>query len=135
MPIAAGDGSPAIELDPATPIGMVRLLITDVDVDNLLFTDGQIAAFLAAEGGSRKLAAALALGAIAMSEALMSKKFSSQDLSVDGPAVAAILLKQADRLRDEAATKPDIEDPDPYGIEVAPLWNFDPPPPWANSYL
>jgi hypothetical protein len=91
-------GGPAPTLDPTTDIGIVRLLITDVDEDNLLFDDAQITAFLTLEGGV-KLAAAAALDAIARSEALVSKVIRTQDLATDGAKLATELRASASELR------------------------------------
>lgn len=124
--IPGGDDSPAIELDPSTPVGMVRLLIADLSTPPLL-TDQQLSAFLAAEGGNVKLGAALALTTISISEALISRKISTQDLSVDGPAVAAELRAQAKALRDQVAAG-DIGDGSA-GLEIAPVWMFPQPDP------
>jgi|SRR5690606_37831224 len=91
-------------IDYRSPSGQVRLLIPDTDEDNLLLTDAQIEAFLQLEGGNVKLAAAQALEAIASSEALISKKLTTEGgMSTDGPAVAAELRQRAQGLRDQAA--------------------------------
>lgn len=89
------------EYDPATPAGMVRLLIDDTGLDPV-FTDPEIAAFLNLNGGSELRAAAQALLMIAGSEARLAKKITSQDLQTDGPAVAAELRAQAQALRAQA---------------------------------
>lgn len=109
----------SITVDPASDIGRVRLLISDVDASAPLFTDEQIQAFLDMEGGTVKRAAATALDTIASSEALVSKKISTSDgLSTDGPAVARELRQQAKSLRKQAD-----QDDDSYGIEIV---DFDP---------
>ncbi len=111
-------GADPIELDPAEPVGMVRLLITDVDEAFPLFTDAQLAALLTAEGDVVKRAAALALETIATSETLIGKKITTQDLSTDGPAVAAALMKRAEALRGQADTEAGpVDDPDQYGFD------------------
>lgn len=76
----------------------IRLLIGDLDPGNQLFTDAQVEAFLRLGGGSAYRGAAEALRVIARSEVLISKKITTQDLSTDGPAVAAELRKQAAEL-------------------------------------
>lgn len=76
----------------------IRLLIGDLDPANQLFTDSQVEAFLRLGGGSAYRGAAEALRVIARSEVLISKKITTQDLSTDGPAVAAELRKQAAEL-------------------------------------
>lgn len=115
-----------ITLDPGSDIGMVRLLIADTDATTPLFGDDQLAAFLTLEGGV-KLAAATALEAVASSEVLISKKIRTQDLSTDGPAVAAELRAQAKSLRDQVAkAKADEKDDageEAWAISVA---DFDP---------
>lgn len=77
-------------------ISRVRLLIADLPKDGeagcgtgTLLTDVQVEDLLDLSGGNVKRAAARALRTIATSEVLLSKKITQQDLSVDGPAVAA----------------------------------------------
>ena len=81
-------------------IDYVRLLIGDAVADPILSDDELMT--LIRRGGGALYAAADALGAIATSEVLISKKISTQDLSTDGPAVAAELRKQAAALRARA---------------------------------
>lgn len=88
--------------DVSTSAGRVRLLATDTDVDNAIFQDSEINAFLTMEGDSVKLAAATALDQIASSEALIQKRIKLLDLQTDGPAVAAELRKHAAALRRQA---------------------------------
>lgn len=97
-------GLPPITVDPTTAIGLVRLLAADVDEEDPLFTDAQIAAFLTLEGDDPRLAAAQALDSIATSEVLVSKKIKTQDLQTDGPAVSADLRARAMELRRQADT-------------------------------
>jgi hypothetical protein len=114
-------GMPPITVDPASDIGRVRLLATDLNETSPLFEDAQIAAFLAMESGVKR-AAALALETIAVSETLISKKLRTGDgLVTDGPAVAKALLDRAKRLRDQADEE--TGDPDDYGLEIV---NYDP---------
>ena len=92
-------------IDYTLPLGQVRLLITDtsnVEADRL-FTDGQLEAFLTMRGENVNRAAASALLVMAASEALVSKKIRTQDLSTDGPAVAAELRALAATLEQAAA--------------------------------
>lgn len=111
-------GAAPIELDPAEPVGLIRLLVTDTDEAYPLFTDAQLAAFLTAEGDVVKRAAALALETIATSETLVGKKITTQDLSTDGPAVATALMKRAEALRKQAdAEAGPVDDPDGYGFD------------------
>lgn len=111
-------GLPPIELDPDTDIGAVRMLATDLDEVSPLLSDAQIQRMLSLSGDRVKRAAALALDTIAASEALVSKKIKTLDLSTDGPAVARELRELARRLREE-----DDEGEDPWGIEIV---NYDP---------
>lgn len=83
-------------------VDTVRLLIADTNPSSQLLTDEQIEAFLALEGGVKRASAA-ALESIATSEVLVSKKIRTQDLSTDGPAVAAELRARAQQLRQQAA--------------------------------
>lgn len=96
-------GLAPITVDPTTSLGLVRLLATDVDEEDPLFTDAQIQAFLTLEGSDTRLAAAQALDTIASSEALVSKKVRTADgLATDGPAVAAELRARAAALREQS---------------------------------
>lgn len=87
---------------PDSDAGRVRLLIDDTTDTDQVFTNDEIDAFLSMNGGSVKRAAAQALLMIASSEARLGKKIRTQDLSTDGPAVAAELRAQAKQLRAEA---------------------------------
>lgn len=90
-----------IGYSPESDSGRVRLLIDDT-AEEQVFTNEEIAAFLAMAGGNVLRAAARALLMIAGSEARLGKKLRTQDLSTDGPAVAAELRLQAKQLRAEA---------------------------------
>lgn len=116
-------GLPPITVDPTTAIGRVRLLATDLDEVTPLFSDAQIEALLDLEGGRVRRAAAQALDTIASSEALVSKRIRTLDLSTDGPAVAKELRERARGLRqqDDDAT----DDDEPWGLDIV---NYDP---WA----
>ncbi len=111
MPVPAGGDELVFSNDLTQPVGMVRLLITDTSDEpaNQLFTDEQLTGLLTLDGGTVKLAAANALDIIATSEVLISKKISTQDLSTDGPAVAAELRARAKALRDQVAKERDDE--------------------------
>ena len=95
-------------------LAYIRLLIADVDEANPLISTEQLNTLLTTNQGNPLLAAADALDAIATSEVLVSKKIRTQDLSTDGPAVAAELRKQAERLRARA----DIADEAWAGFDV-----------------
>lgn len=85
---------------PTDAVAYVRLLIADTGSDPIL-SDDEISLLLANASGPL-LAAADALDIIASAELLLSKKITTQDLSTDGPAVAAELRKQAAALRARA---------------------------------
>ena len=78
----------------------VRLLIGDTEKD--IFEDEELTQFLNLNQESVKRAAADALDTIASSEALLSKKITTQDRSTDGPAVADALRRHAEALRRQA---------------------------------
>lgn len=94
-------------VDYTTPIGQVRLIIGDLTVDDQIFGDAELEGFLAITNDSVKRAAAEALDTIASSEALISKKITTQDRSSDGPAVADALRKHAASLRARATEEED----------------------------
>lgn len=125
---------PPITTDPTTPIGMVRLLATDLDPVAPLLEDAQIGALITAEGGNAKLAAAATLEVIARSELLVAKKITTQDLSSDGPAVAAELRAQAKSLRDQVA-RADADNDEVGAQGLLPVWSFPPPAAWGDDYL
>lgn len=127
-------GLPPITLDPTTDVGMIRLLITDVDEDAPLFEDAQLAAFLDREDGSVKLAAATALETIARSEVLIGKKITTQDLSTDAPAVARELRESAAALRKQVE-KDEQDADDDAATGLLPLYSFPAPVPWGDWYL
>ena len=96
----------------------VRLLITDTDIEDEIFTDDEIAAVAGHESGLKRVAARLLL-ILAADHAMIAKKIRSQDLQTDGPSVAAELRLQADRLRNEAAQDDAAEIP---ALFVEPFW-------------
>jgi len=99
--------------DLSTDIGKIRLLITDTDISNATFTDEEISVFLGLtindDGNDIYYAAAEALDTIARSEVLTQKRIKLLDLQTDGPAVAAELRKQAERLRQKSDAETTID--------------------------
>lgn len=89
--------------DLATDVGKVRLLIGDTGIEDPLFSDEELTAFVELEEGSVYRGAASALDAIAVSEALTLKAVTVLDLTTNGPAVAESLRYNASRLREMAA--------------------------------
>lgn len=94
-------------IDYGSDIGRVRLNITDIDEAAFLLTDEQIQALLDQSNDSVNMASYRALRLIAMSELLVSKKIRTQDLSSDGPAVAAGLMSLAAHYKEEADAEGD----------------------------
>lgn len=99
-------------IDFETAAGRVRLLLNDVDEANLVFTDQEIAAFLALEGDNVKRAAAQAIDTNADNEALASKVIKDHQVTTDGAKVADALHKRATELRHQA----DVEGEDYFEI-------------------
>lgn len=106
-----------------TDVGRVRLLISDTAVSDptrLIFSDEEIADFLALSSGVKR-AAALALDTIAADLAMVLRVIKSFDLATDGAKTAEALRRQAQALRDQADR--DEDDADDGGLSIV---NFDP---------
>lgn len=93
-----------------TPLGQLRALLFQTEQykdpanptapADYLVSDAQLNAYIALNGEDRLYGAASdALIALANNEALISKKIRTEDLSTDGPAVAAELRRAADSHR------------------------------------
>lgn len=93
--------------DVSTDRGRVRMLCTDRDSANPIFQDDEIDAFLAIEGSSVRLAAALALETIASDQVLVLKVVKTLDTQTDGAKVADSLLKRAAALREAENNDPE----------------------------
>lgn len=88
-------------LDPLSPVGSVRLLISDSQlradpadpnaVAEYYFSDAFLTGFLTINSGNLKLAAADVLLALASNESMVSKKIRKENLQTDGPAVTNAL--------------------------------------------
>ena len=87
-------------------ITRIRLHIADPSGD--LLTDAEINAIYNANQGDTARSIADLLRVIAASELLISKKIRTQDLSTDGPAVAAELRAQAREWDRRAADEEDV---------------------------
>lgn len=100
-------------IDYTTVAGQVRLLVPDTDESDLLFSDSQVAGFLALAGSNVYRAAALAVETMARNEAMLLKVVSIRGqagVSTDGAKLAAELRLHATSLRAEAdATGGDFE--------------------------
>lgn len=93
-------------------VELVRILIADVNVTSQAFSDEQIEGFLEIHNGSIKRAAASAIRAIAIDEALM-RDIKTDDLQVTGSTVAIALRNIADKL-DAQADKDDLNEADEF---------------------
>jgi hypothetical protein len=105
-----------------TPEDMVRFLVNDVrleDVTGNVFSDEEIAGYLAIEGGNVKRAAAQAIDTIADNEALASKYIRDHQLTVDGAKVADSLRKRAAALRAQADRDDELSDDESFFEIVA----------------
>lgn len=104
----ANSGVSPVQYD--TDIGKVRTLLGDTQAENvvngigeyLYFGDDEIAAFLTMYGDNVKLATARCMETISMSQALLLKSWSSDDLTVNGDRIAESMRKLAAQLREEA---------------------------------
>lgn len=86
----------------STDLSKVRLLATDVDAANPIFTDAEITAFMSIEASNIKRSAALALETIARNQVLVLKVVRLLEIQTDGASVARELRMQADKLREQA---------------------------------
>lgn len=97
----------------STTVGLTRALLGDTDAIDLVppvagqgeyvwFSDDDISAVLGIYGDNPKRTAARLLLTVAGSQALLLKKWSADDLSVDGPAIADQLRRIAAQLQEEA---------------------------------
>lgn len=124
------------EVDFESPVGVVRLLIGDVDASEetidattglgefVFYSDREIQAFLNLRGGSPQRAAATILRTIAVDQSLKLKKWSSADLMVDGPAITQQLLvaaKQCEALADTADGAAGLTD----AFKLVPVGGYD----------
>ena len=86
-------------VDTTTTIGKIRTIIRDTqEPPEQVFTDPEIQVFYDLEL-TIKSASAMALESMASDEALLFKVIKILDLSTNGPAVAAQLMKHAESLR------------------------------------
>jgi hypothetical protein len=86
----------------AEPRDMLRLLIPDTQVADAVYSDEELDALLAFEGGDVRLAAAQALDTIASSETMTLKVIRLLDLQTDGAAAGRELRQRAAALRSQA---------------------------------
>ncbi|MDF2915909.1 MAG: hypothetical protein K0S70_126 [Microbacterium sp.] len=89
----------AVPIDTTSLVGQVRLLTGDTDAKNVTgpvgeyvwMSDSEISGYLSLHGDSPQRAAIFILRMVAMTPAMQYKKWSSADLSVDGPAITTAL--------------------------------------------
>lgn len=94
----------------ASNVGKVRVLLGDVDPENVsqgqgeykYFGDDELVAILQMYDHNVKMTAARCLDTIASSQVLLLKSWSSDDLTVNGDRIAESLRRIAQQLRDEA---------------------------------
>lgn len=101
--------------DVTTDVGKIRLLITDTDSADPIFSDQEIDAFQSLETTIRSTAA-LALETIARSEALTQKVIKTLQLSTDGAKLSQELRQHAAALRAQDMA---VNDPDDVFFDVA----------------
>lgn len=104
-----------MSIDYSSPIGLVRLLLNDVDEDNPVFSDQEITALLTLEHDSVKRAAAQAIDSQATNEALALKVLKDHQVTTDGAKLADAMRKHAAALREQAR---DDEDDDGFYVDV-----------------
>lgn len=88
--------------DASTPVGQLRYVINDVE-EPYAFSDAHLQAMLSIYRNNLQLAGADLIESIAVDEVLLYRFVRTDDLTVDGSKAAEILLKRAQRLRDQAA--------------------------------
>ena len=100
-------------LDPTSAVGQVRMLLGDTDprplepvVDGqgiyLWQSDAEIASLLTLYGSNPRRCGAQLLRTIAVSQALLLKRWTAGELDVNGPAITDALLKAADAMDKQA---------------------------------
>lgn len=93
----------------STPLGQLRTLLAQTErhkdpadpsaLEDYLVSDAELNVYLTLNPGRIYGAAADALLAMATNESLVSKKIRTEDLTTDGPAVAAELRRTADAFK------------------------------------
>jgi hypothetical protein len=117
----------------ATNVGKVRVLLGDVDPENVsqgqgeykYFSDNELVAVLQMYDHNVKMTAARCLETIASSQVLLLKSWSSDDLTVNGDKIAESLRRIAQQLRDEALIEESSESFElvPFMDEEYDWWN------------
>jgi hypothetical protein len=86
--------------DLATDIGRVRRTIPDRTEQDAIWSDEEIASFISDEGGSWRLATALALETIASDNLLVLKVLRVQNIETNTDKMAQALMQRATKLRE-----------------------------------
>lgn len=117
-------------VDPASPVGQVRILIGDTVLESgeYIFSDAILGGYLTINAENVKYAAADALDTLATNEAYISKKIRTESIQTDGASVANAIRLHATALRTRA--RQEVEDLDSAGsIEIVdfqdPLTRWD----------
>jgi len=107
--------------DYTTLAGKVRLLVGDTDARPLTvpvtgqgqyawYSDTELEALGTLNGDSPKRTAIWVLSQVAISQAMLLKKWTSEDLAVDGPAIANGIEKTLARLAKELSVEEALAD-------------------------
>ena len=97
MPIAG------FTYDLGTTVGRARLLIPDRDPEHAVWTDEELAGFVAVEGDDAYLVAAAALEAMASDVAYTRGDVRVEDVQTNGSKTSDALLKRAQMLRERSS--------------------------------
>ena len=110
-------------IDTDTLAGKVRLLVGDTDpvthpgagsdpdtYEYAWYSDTELEALGTLHGDSPKRTAIWVLSVVAVNQALLLRKWTSEDLQVDGPAIAAGIEKTIARLAKEVEREESQED-------------------------
>lgn len=123
-------------IDVTTLAGQVRLLVGDTDPDNInpvagtgkyaWYSDAELEALGSLNRGNPKRTAIWVLSQVAINQALLLKKWTSEDLAVDGPAIVKGIEATLKRLTKEADDEDALLGGDEY-FEVHPGQDLFPP--------
>lgn len=130
----------ASPINTATLAGRVRLLVGDTDATALVpaipgqgeyawYSDAELEALGTLNDNNPKRVAVWVLSMVAINQALLLRKWTSEDLQIDGPAIAVGIEKTIARLSKEIELEHDKDDAyfDLVGPELGsrPFW-------WSN---
>lgn len=106
--------------DFSTAVGQVRLLVGDTDASDIAegsgiyhwFSDDEVSAMIDLYNGSVKRAAIWILSQVAVSQSLLLKSWTSEDLAVRGDLITAAIEKTIARLAAEVQAEESLDDED-----------------------